>query len=179
MLSSTDLARRALAEIGTRTTIESLDDGSNEANYAKLLYNPLRDFLLREGDYDWAMAKLGVVQASVYQPPWQYAWTYPDEEIIRVRSVLPKIYDKLRPVPVEWNLLGYIGQHFIMTNVEIDGFLYTYPAPEAVWDPLFQEAFVRLLASALAFALENRIEASKKSLEEAMSFARIAAMRQP
>jgi hypothetical protein len=42
---------------------------------------------------------------------------------------------------------------------------------------MFTEAYVRLLGSALAFSLQNRIEASKEKLNEALSFAGIANLR--
>ena len=48
---------------------------------------------------------------------------------------------------------------------------------EEFWDPIYQTAFVRMLASSLAFALENRIEASKLKMEEALGFAGIAKVR--
>jgi len=53
----------------------------------------------------------------------------------------------------------------------------TKPAIESLWDPIFRQSFVRMLASALAFALENRIEASKIKLDEALGFAGIGKMR--
>ena len=55
MASQLDIAREALAQIGTRSKIVSLTDGSAEAQYVNLLYGPIRDFLLREGDYDFSM----------------------------------------------------------------------------------------------------------------------------
>jgi hypothetical protein len=42
---------------------------------------------------------------------------------------------------------------------------------------MFTEAFVRMLASALAFALENRIEASREKLQQAIEFAGMASLR--
>jgi len=81
------------------------------------------------------------------------------------------------PRPVEWNtgLVGGVKQ--IWTLVGIDRAVYTTAAAEAHWTAMFQQSFVRMLASALAFALENRIEASKQKLEESLSFAGIANLR--
>jgi len=55
--------------------------------------------------------------------------------------------------------------------------IYTFAPAESVFDAIFQESLVRLLSSGLAFALENRIEASDKTLREAISFAGIANLR--
>ena len=51
-MTQLDVAREALAQIGTRSKIASLDDGSAEAQYVNLLYAPIRDFLLVDSDYN-------------------------------------------------------------------------------------------------------------------------------
>jgi hypothetical protein len=61
MTSNVDITNRALAQIGSRSQITSMVDGSQEALYANLLYVDLRDFLLREGDYDFSMVSTGAV----------------------------------------------------------------------------------------------------------------------
>lgn len=176
MATSLELAKRALAEIGTRTTISAIDDSTNEGKYIGLLYNPLRNFLLREGDYDWSMAEATAVVAAAPRFPWLYAYDCPDD-YIRLRNLFPAIYDPLLPEPVPYNVVSIGADRFIWTRAAVSLIIYTYPAPEAVWDSIFEESFVRLLASTLAFALENRIEASQVKLQEAISFAGIANLR--
>jgi hypothetical protein len=173
-----DVAREALAQIGTRTTITSLTDGSPEAVYISLLYGPLRDFLLVEGDYDFAAATRVAVRLPAPEPPppWTYAYEYPGDGL-RIRQLLPLGWDALNPVPIAWNLAHGLPERFIFTNQEVASIIFTAAAEEARWDAIFRQSFVRMLASALAFALENRIEASKVKLEEALGFAGIGNMR--
>lgn len=175
-MTQLDNTKRALAEIGTRTTISAMNDGSTEANYASLLYNPLRDFLLREGDYDWANGVESVVTLGAATFPWTFAYQYPSGAL-RIRQVTPASVFTYDPQPFQWNVVAVGATRRIWTKALASHVIYTYGAPEDVWDPIFTEAFVRLLASALAFALENRIEASSAKLNEAISFAGIANLR--
>ena len=179
MVTQLDVAREALAQIGTRSNIISLSDGSAEATYINLLYGPIRDFLLVDGDYDWSMVSLvsPVDQPGVPQP-WLFSYECPTDAL-RIRQLIPGAFDRLDPHPIEWNVIYHQGgTRSILTSFAVGEMLYTASAiPEAVWDPMFRQSFVRMLASALAFALENRIEASKVKLDEALGFAGITKLR--
>lgn len=177
MTTSTDLTNRALAQIGSRSQVTSLTDGSTEAIYANLLYNELRDFMLREGDYDWAATVVNAIAAAVPPFPWVFAYTYP-AIALRVRNLIPSTNVPLDPQPIEWNVIQLVsGTRSILTKTAISLILITYAPPEDTWDSIFTEAFVRLLGSCLAFAIQNRIEASKMKLQEALSFAGLANLR--
>lgn len=180
MPTQLDMTRRALAEIGTRSKITSMTDGSAEATYANLLYAPLRDFLLREGDYDWALATDNALPGGAASYPWLFAYQYP-VGALRVRQVILDAPDYWDPRPTPWAVVPILpptGPELrVMTRAEAGAIVYTISILEDMWDSIFQESFVRLLGSALAFALENRIEASQTKLNEALSFAGIANLR--
>lgn len=174
-----DIAREALAQIGTRSTITSLSDGSAEAAYVSLLFEPIRDFLLVDGDYDWSMAwALLVPHPGTTIGTWKYNYTYP-AEALRIRQLTPNaIFDPLDPRPIEWNVSGVSSDtRVILTMVPAEYAIITKGVDTAYWDGMFRQSFVRMLASALAFALENRIEASKVKLDEALGFAGLAKLR--
>lgn len=177
MTDATTVVNRALAQIGTHSQI-TLNDGSEEAKYANLLYVPLRDFLLAEGDYDWSLQTALAVLNGPLAVPWTFSYQYP-AAALRIRSLVPLNFDPFDPVPIEFNIFGNGFGKFIATTVQITSVVYTYSPFEDVWDPIFTESFTRLLGSALAFALENRIEASKEKLTEALNFAGIANLRDP
>lgn len=178
MTTNVDVTKRALAEIGTHSQITSMTDGSEEATYANLLYLPLKDFLLTEGDYDFSSASTPAVLIGPTGAPWGFSYAYPTGAL-RIRSLIPVGYDEFNPVPIEYSITSTAGLRYIFTKIQVSGIIYTYSAPEDTWDSIFTEAFTRLLASALAFALENRIEASKEKLSEALNFAGIANLRDP
>lgn len=178
MTTDLDVTKRALAQIGTHSQITSMTDGSEEATYAKLLYAPLRDFLLAEGDYDFSLQTALAVSAGALAVPWAFSYQYP-AGALRIRSLIPTNFDPLSPVPIDFNILSAGSSRVIGTTVAIISLVYTYAPIEDLWDPIFTESYTRLLASALAFALENRIEASKEKLSEALNFAGIANLRDP
>jgi hypothetical protein len=179
MTTDVDVTKRALAQIGTHSQIISMTDGSEEALYANLLYLPLKDFLLAEGDYDFSIVAVPlVVSGTSTDNPWTFAYNYP-AGALRIRSLIPTVYDPFDPVSIEFNVVSFSGVRSILTKVSAAKSIQTYSAPEDVWDPIFTESFTRLLASALAFSIENRIEASKEKLSEALNFAGIANLRDP
>jgi len=176
MADQLEVAREALAQIGTRSKIASLDDGSAEATYINLLYMPIRDFLLTDGDYDFSMITVALTNVVSVPGPWTYMYEWPDQAL-RIRQLIPKDYNQLDPRPVTWNVTQLADYRWINTHVEMSSGLFTYGAVEDLWDGIFRQSFVRMLASALAFALENRIEASKVKLDEALGFAGVGKMR--
>jgi hypothetical protein len=98
MTSEVDIANRALSAIGTRSSIASLDEGSNESIQVKLLLEPLRDELLRMAPWNCArnFINLSLICAApgtpenptaaplvwdkgIPPPPWTYEYAYPSD----------------------------------------------------------------------------------------------------
>jgi hypothetical protein len=178
MTTNVDITKRALAQIGTHSQITSMSDGSEEANYANLLYNPLRDFLLTEGDYDFSLTSVALTVSGGAGSGWNFSYSYPTGAL-RVRSLIPLFIVDFDPAPIEFNIYESGGTRFVFTKEAASEAIITTAPVEDLWDPIFTEAFTRLLASALSFSLENRIEASKEKLSEALNFAGIANLRDP
>jgi len=177
MTTNIDLTNRALAEIGTRSQITSMTDGSQEALYANLLYPGLRDFLLREGDYEFASTPVVPTALATPLVPWLFAYQYPTD-CVRVKQLIPTGFNLMDPIPVEYNILNDAANRAIVTKLQAAFLVYTSNGVvETFWDAMFTESFVRMLASALAFALENRIEASNAKLQEAINFAGMASLK--
>lgn len=177
MTTQIDVTNRALAQIGTRSQITAFNDGSSEGLYAGLLYAPLRDFMLREGDYDFSLQAIGAVSVGPAPVGWLFAYNYP-VGALRIRQMVPTIFTNvLDPSPVEWNVISVGSSKRILTKEQMQLIVYTVAPAEDLWDAMFMESFTRMFGSVLAFALENRIEASKVKLDEALSFAGIANLR--
>lgn len=98
MTSEVDLANRALSSIGTRSTIASLSEVSNEAIQCSILLEPLRDELLRMAPWNCAtnFNNLTLICAApgtpenpttapqswnkgIPPPPWAYEYAYPSD----------------------------------------------------------------------------------------------------
>lgn len=177
-MADINFSNRALALAGTRSQIADFTSTS-EGKYCNLLYDEFRDFLLREGDYDFAIQNVAANPAAVNPGlPWIYGYVYPPLAL-RIRQLVPLVYNPLDPQPIAWNTPPAASGQVIATKVAIASIVYTYAAPEANWAADFKESFVRFLASGLFFALENRIEAHKEAIQEALSFAQMANARDP
>lgn len=175
MSTQLEIANRALAIAGTRSQLAAIDTTTQEGIYIGLLYAPLRDMMLREGDYDFAMKRVTPATTTLVSP-WAYAYSYPSG-CLRVRQAIPSAVVALDPTPVEWNIIDSGGSHIIVSNTSIGVFLITFAAAEANWDAIFELSFVKLLGSALIFSLEKRVEATKEALQEALMYAGIADLR--
>ena len=98
MTSTTDIANRALSAIGTRSTIASLTENSNEARQCNILLQPIRQELLRLAPWNCATNynNLSVICAApgtpenpsvgtttwdkgIPPPPWSYEYAYPSD----------------------------------------------------------------------------------------------------
>lgn len=98
MTSEVDVANRALALVGTRSQIASLDEDSNEARNVKLVFHSQRDELLRMAPWNCAMnfanlslicsapgtpenpsAGLSTWDKGIPAPPWSYEYGYPSD----------------------------------------------------------------------------------------------------
>jgi hypothetical protein len=97
MTSSVDITNRALQAIGTRSTIASMTEGSNESNNASLCYASTRQELIRSAPWNFATATATLallksapgttetpawpasgVWSTAYPPPgWSYEYAYP------------------------------------------------------------------------------------------------------
>lgn len=108
MPSEVDIANRALSAIGTRSSIASLDEGSNESIQVKLLLEPLRDEILRMAPWNCArnFGNLALICAApgtpenptaaplvwdkgIPPPPWAFEYAYPSD-CLRPLYIVPQ-----------------------------------------------------------------------------------------
>src|SRR5215469_8250650 len=108
MTSEVDIANRALSAIGTRSTISSLAEISNEALNATLLIEALRDELLRMAPWNCATNYNNMTlvcaapgtpenptqgattwQKGIPPPPWAYEYLYP-ADCLRPLWIVPQ-----------------------------------------------------------------------------------------
>lgn len=108
MVALVDIANRALSAIGTRSSITSFAENSNEAEQCNLLIEPLRDELLRMAPWNCATNTdlLTVLKAApgtpenpttgqatwtkaIPPPPWAYEYAMPSD-CLRLLWVVPQ-----------------------------------------------------------------------------------------
>src|ERR1700742_614242 len=110
MTSVTDVCNRMLQRLGTRTTVTDAElsgNGSNEAIQFNLMYEELRDDLLRMAPWNCAMKTANAVyitsqpgtpenpspSTTLWQPgqpapPWAYEYQYP-VDCLQPRWIIP------------------------------------------------------------------------------------------
>jgi len=109
MTTEVDIVNRALQIIGTRTTVASLTEQSNEAIQANIILEPLRDALLRMAPWNCATIfnNLVLITATpgtpenpttgptttwlpgIPPPPWAYEYQYP-VDCLRPIYIIPQ-----------------------------------------------------------------------------------------
>lgn len=183
MTSPIDICNNALAAVGSRSTIASLDEGSNEALQCRLQYESTRDTLLRSAPWGFARrvasgallktaTGISPWDSSQPPPPWQYQYAYPSDCILfryligqNPNDLGVQMYGAF-PVPLNtpaqparWAKFidvdgNGIEVQTICTNAPQAIFCYTRRVIDvAQYDSLAQAAFIAALGSQICIAL--------------------------
>jgi hypothetical protein len=158
--SKIEICNLALAKIGSDSFITTIDDGTKSARHLKIFYEPARDALLRS--HLWRFArKRAVLAPDATQPPFDggYYFTPP--------------VDCLRIIGTDLDYTGAYGRWHIdgskiIADTETLNLVYIYRVEdEAIFDPLFVEAFATKLAHELAMPL-TQSAVTKQVMKEEM-----------
>lgn len=112
-------------------------------------------------------------------PPWGWSneYAYPSNGI-EIRQVLQSdaaeiASDWNNPAPTRWqvanNSVGGIVTKVIWCNLASANAVISNQPQESLWDPLFVEAVVRLLASELAMGVAGRPESGQLEIDRAQA----------
>lgn len=181
-VTSTDIANEALQLIGNNspsvTGVAPNFDSSPNGQACAKLYSSVVAAVARE--WGWDMARNVVtLTASGNSPPAPYSneYLYPSNGV-EVWQVMPvTLTDPNDPLPVNFQvantLVSAVQTKVIRCNFTPAQAVYNNNPNENVWDPLFRQAVVRLLASELAMATGGRPDTAKSVLETANVFEKI------
>ena len=167
MSSTVDICNMAIAEVDGRS-INSLDEKSREAQQCKLWFDNVRDFILR--DTEWQFAKKTAVLAllDVDLLEWVYGYKYPSD-CHYMRSVVADIFSdgpldtdsvtRIWPNTVNgtvdpeavFAIENVDGERVIGTDLTNAYGIYTKKVTDtALFDPLFETAMTHYLAATIA-----------------------------
>ena len=163
MSSIVDICNRALDKLG-EAPITSLADDTKPARACNRAFEPLRDAVLRDHPWNFAMARAALA-ASTTAPAWGYAAQY----------TLP--VDCLRVVTVDTTWPWTVEGGAILTDAGAPLYIrYVRRQTDASqFDPLFAEALAARLAVELCEGLtqsNTKREAATRSHREIMARAR-------
>lgn len=141
MASNVQIANWALAKIGA-DTITSFTEDSKEARAVNLLYESVRDTVLRDHSWNFATKRISL-PSLVSTPAWGYDYEYQ----------LPS--DCLRVISIQDDLIAYKieGRKLVTDSDEINlRYVYRVTDPNE-FSPNFIDAFVTRLSAELSYLI--------------------------
>lgn len=185
--SPADVLNAALVQIGWKSQVGDLLDGSAAAQVGLAIYGQTRDDLLRSGSWGFAqttaaLTLLKQAPATGYiqgvtpwnptnnpPPPWSFEYQYL-ADCLKVRSVkmTPPFVQNYDPLPQLFAILDDTSftpsQKVICCNVADALCVYTRQETNPIlWDSNFTEALIDALGERLALALPQSADAAKLS----------------
>ena len=168
MATDVDICKAALVAIGTRRTIQSLDENSAEARAIKPIYAMTRDGLLRHQDWNFARRKGALAQISSPAAPdgWMYSYAYPTGAL-NMLAVTPSISTYIPPVDNGVKQARVIAVDYEPAGDGVNRTIYTninpaygiWPAQVThvnLWDDGFVTLRVKAIAAAIAFPITQK-----------------------
>lgn len=174
-VSKVGICNLALSKAGTKSTISSFTEDSNEARQCALVYDDAVDFVLRK--HTWGFAQKRVILADLGTPPtgWCYRYAYPDDCINAGNIVVPdKINSNVIPFKEGVNADKTIKE--IHTDTEAAELQYTARVTTvALYDAMFVESLAWYIAHLITTSLTGRdglkeLNMFKLSVAEAVTY---------
>ncbi len=179
MTTATDVVNQAIFLIGDDQTPVTGTfpnfDSSVAGIAAKLLYPLTVRAVARQFGWDFARNVVALTPTA-NTPPFGFAveYFYPSNGV-EVWQLLPAAFTDLNnPIPVDWvvgnTLVAGVQTKVIWSNQQGAVAAYNNVPNENTWDSLFQQAVVRLLASAMAMAVKGKPDIAAAMLESGSAF---------
>ena len=185
--TSNTIANRAINLIGNNQTAITGEypnfDGSAAGLASNTLYAGVVQTVGRTFGFDFSrnIATLALSGNPTTPVGWVYEYLYPTNGI-QVRQIMPSVQTDLNdPLPSNWSegniLVSGLVKKVIWTNIQNALAVITNQPQEDLWDSLFAEEVVRLLASELAMAVSGKPDVAKDNLESSAAFGKVAVTR--
>lgn len=186
-VTSTDIANQALMMMGGNqpavTGVAPTFDNSTVGKALQQLYAPCVATVARQFGWDMGRNVVTLTTSGNTAPPgWAYEYLYPTNGVEVWQLIPASLTDANDPIPYNWSvgnvLVGSTQTKVIWANLVSAKAVYNNNPSENLWDALFREAVVRLLASELAIAIGGKPDTATVLLESGNAFARIGETRQ-
>lgn len=186
-MNSVGICNLALSRLGAYS-INSFTEVTKEAKFCNAIYEPVRDSLLRDFDWNFANRREELALLTETYSGYDYAYAYPSDCLKAIKiynantgySMSGSFYDAslahTTPNKIEFEIAinDDLSQKIILTNQEEAELFYTAKVENPnLFDPLFVTAFSYSLAAELALALKG----STKMQGELTQLARLYGFR--
>lgn len=185
-VTATDIVNEALQMIGGNQPLVTGNsptfDNSTAGKSAAQIYVPTVQAVMRLFEWDMGRSTVNLAPSGNAAPwPWAYEYVYPANGAEIWQLAPASITDPNNPLPTNWSVanatVSGAQARVIHTDVPNARVIYNNtPAPD-VWDGVFKEAVVRLLASKFAMAVAGKPETSALMLESFNAFVNAAKSR--
>ena len=187
MVTSRDIVNEAIQLIGNNQPAVTGNapgfDGSPAGVAAAAIYGSVVATVARQFNFDFERNTVALAASGTTAPlPWSYEYLYPPAAV-DVWHVMPAVVADLNnPLPTQWVVanvtVNSIPTKVIHCNLPAAQAVIANLPGESLWDSLFRQAVVRLLASELATAIAGRPDTARDAFETAAQFAEAGSGRQ-
>lgn len=172
MSSEVSICNMGLGHIGTKTTISSLDENTNEARQCKIFYADARDAVLRAHPWKFAQKRVALALLSGNPLDWSYKYQYPTDCVMAL-EIHDAVFSRTAgdPYPFTPAVADDLNSKVILTDKEDAYLKYT----ARVTNPtLFDTLFVQTLGWYMAFLLAKPLTGKDKIEANALTGYRIS-----
>lgn len=165
-MNKLDICNAALSYIGARN-IERMDEASEEARTATLYYENARRELLRRYNWEFATKRkhLALIEGETVE--YKYQYRYPSDAIA-IRGLIKK-FTFTRDN--KFKIMSDDEGRYICTNEEEAYVEYTSNVTDTeIFDPLFCECLMWLLAYKMSYRLSRNAEVSNHAMQMYTSY---------
>lgn len=177
-VTSNDIANQAIQYIGDNqpsvTGQAPTFDNSTAGQALQRFYSAVVQTVGRQWGWDFARRTVQLSPTgNAAPPPWTYEYNYPPNGI-QVWQLFSAAADPNNPVPANYAIANTVVSGTLVkvvhTNLQNAYCTFNNNPSENVWDPLFREAVVRMLASVLAMAIAGKPDTAQAFLESGAAF---------
>jgi hypothetical protein len=153
MASEAQIAKLALQHLGDRYDITSLDEASPEAEQVNLIFEDVRDAMLRSHPWKFAVKQTSPSTLVGTVPnQWDYMFVYPSDAL-KVLNIVNPFGRAEKPIKFDV-MLNSTGTKVLVCDLEEPEFRYISKVTDTgMFDPAFVIAFAYRLAENLAIPL--------------------------
>jgi hypothetical protein len=178
-VSEVQIAKLALQHLGDRYDITSLDESGTEAEQVNLVFANLRDALIREHPWKFAL-RYYTPGALTGTPParWGYMYTYPSDALKVWRIVNPLDPHKNELPPLKWTIARNADDTKVLLTDEAEPeFEYSKLVTDsAEFDANFDMALSYRIAEAIAMPITGDLSIKQSMGQEARVYVGTAKM---
>lgn len=168
MATAVSICNTAIARIGEREFITSLNEATSHARACNVLYEASLETML--ASFPWPFAKKSAVLAVVEEgerEDWAFTYALPTDCLV-VRSIWPgtRTPDAMSRVPYELELNAAGNGRVLVTDDDNGEIIYTAKITSAaLFPPLFADAFAWLLARELAMTVSVKPDVAVRAAQ--------------